>query len=120
MLPTHCVLQLRVTLALIVCCLVAVSGCGSKAKPQMPVRVTFRQAALGQDYVARFHNDSQRALALHVILENEAYRQKLETPLQIAPGGQAEIGWLEGWRFLSGETIKISHEDYQDLLVRVP
>jgi hypothetical protein len=40
--------------------------------------------------------------------------------LNIPPFGTKEDGWLEGWSYRSGETIDISHADYEPRHVVVP
>ena len=101
--------------------LLSAAGCsGTASKPKMPVQITFRQAALGQGYVLQLKNESTRHLAVAVVLENKTLNERQEGYLEIAPAGQTEHGWLQGWKFVSGETITLSHEDYQDLQARVP
>ena len=100
-------------------------GCGGKekrpAKPPMPVQMSFRPAALSsQGYVLQLKNQSTRHLAVMVLLQNKTVNQQMTGYLTIQPTGLTEFGWLEGWVFLSGETVKLSHEDYQDLEARVP
>lgn len=39
---------------------------------------------------------------------------------ELKPRGMQEDGWLEGWKYASGETIQILHDDYEDLHLTVP
>jgi hypothetical protein len=94
-------------------------------KPDLPVAVTFRRASVSnKGYVAQFSNGSGRYLAVRAQFENTTMKQKVERGIELPPERNArwpvEVGWQEGWKFVSGETIHITHEDYRSLTVIVP
>lgn len=98
--------------------LVVTAGCGL-GEP-MPVAVTLRDSLVGEGRVAVFSNQTPHRLTVRVVLENAALKDRREGNLDLDPNGTAEIGWLEGWKFVSGETITISHPQYRTPTVRVP
>ncbi len=51
---------------------------------------------------------------------NKEKNQQKAGMLDLEPNGTAEIGWLEGWKLESGETITVSHPDYSSFTVTVP
>jgi len=101
------------------------------AKPAMPVTVTFERAIAVQGrsvldgaLAAKIANTSGRYLALRVVAENKTLQQATTQTIELPPERNAtnpvEFGWQQGWRFASGETLTLTHEDYQSLRVTVP
>ena len=97
--------------------MIALAGC---SKPEVPVTVTFRTSPFSNGLVAQFHNNSNRHLAVVLDFQNKTLHQEKNGYIEIEPSATKEIGWLEGWKFMSGETITISHEDYSTVTLRVP
>ncbi len=95
-----------------------ITGCGSR--PDMPVKVITRESLVGEGLVAQFHNELPNRIVVYLVLENKEVGDKKEGWLSLEPNGITEIGWLEGWRFLPGETITISHENYKTRHYRIP
>lgn len=96
------------------------AGCEDDNKPAMPVGVTFRESAVGQAYVAQFQNLTNKYLAVRVKFKNKTLNHEKEGYIELSPYGKREIGWAEGWKFFSGETIHLSHEDYESVSYRIP
>lgn len=88
--------------------------------PEMPVLVQYRQALLGSGLVASFRNTSARDLAILATFTNPTLNQSKTFRLDLAPGQTKEVGHLEGWNFASGDTIKLTHNDYKALTVTLP
>lgn len=105
--------------SLLVALLMALTLVGC-SKPDMPVSVSFRPALLDNSLVARFRNKSDRHLTVVVKFENRTLNQQMSSYIVLGPRETKEIGWLEGWAFMSGEYITMSHEDYSTKTVRVP
>ena len=82
-------------------------------KPALPIDVTFRAAALGQGYVATLRNEADKHLTFWVRFRNETLRSSDERVLSLKPFETVEVGWMEGWKFLSGDMIELYHADYQ-------
>jgi hypothetical protein len=89
-------------------------------KPTLPVTVTFRKSIGGGSLVAQFTNTSSRVLAVKACLLNGTFRQFDVIALELPPGRRVEHGWLEGWKFASGETIFLEHSDYEPASFNVP
>ncbi|HBC89249.1 MAG TPA: hypothetical protein DCZ94_20100 [Lentisphaeria bacterium] len=96
------------------------SGCGELNKPPMPVKVTYRSSAVGEGYVAQFQNQTSKYLAVRVVFKNRTLNQTKEGSIDLPPNGSTEIGWMEGWKFVSGESIDLYHEDYSSASYRIP
>ena len=86
----------------------------------MPVSVTYRKAMLDNSLVAQFNNNSDRYLTVVLKFENKTLNQEKSGFIELAPRETKEIGWAEGWKFMSGEYITLSHEDYSTRTVRMP
>jgi hypothetical protein len=96
----------------------AAAGCGDREP--VPVVVTLRDSLVGEGKVAVFSNQTPNRLTVTVALENAAKQDRRSGNLDLEPNGTAEIGWMEGWRFESGETAEVSHPSYRSHTYRVP
>lgn len=89
-------------------------------KPPLPVSVTHRESMVGEGYVAQFENQSDKFLTIAVELRNETIGKKRSGHLELRGNHTTEIGWLQGWKFASGDTIAVSHADYKGATYRIP
>ena len=86
----------------------------------MPISVSYRAAQFDNSLVARFHNNSDRHLSIVMKFENRTLNQQKSGYIDIAPQQTIEIGWAEGWKFMSSEYITMTHEDYSTKTLRIP
>jgi len=89
-------------------------------KPELPIRVTVRPSIGGGSLVAQYRNNSNKFLTVRIKLRNATVNQTQDVTLNIGPNRVTEHGWAGGWSYRSGETIDISHSDYETLELRVP
>ncbi len=88
--------------------------------PAIPVSVTFREAALDNSLVAQIRNTSDRPIKLLVKVHSSTTNETKQGEVVVGGNQVAEVGWAEGWRFVSGETLRLHHADYRDLEFTVP
>ncbi|MFH1067766.1 MAG: hypothetical protein V1746_07675 [bacterium] len=86
----------------------------------MPVQITLRESVMGQGYVVQFNNTSNKYLKIRVFYKDRTLRKSKKSLLELPPLGMTEKGWLQGWKFASGETITLLHEDYQTMFYKIP
>lgn len=110
----------RVMLIIAGICLFSLPACSLFGKPEMPVGISYRASVVGQGYVLQFHNTSTRLLRVAVSIKDSATGQSREMPLEIPGGKMSEIGWLEGWKFVSGDQVIVRHEEYAEKLYLIP
>ena len=89
-------------------------------QPEIPVRVSFRKALLNSGNVAGFSNISNQTIAISASIGRPSSNQTLSIDLTIDPGQKKEVGELEGWAFISGDTITIQQPDHKSLSIRAP
>ena len=94
-------------------------GC-SDSRPELPVKVTYRSSVVGEGYVAAFHNQSDKYLQVVVEFRNSTLNQSTSGQIDLPPNGTKEISWIEGWKFSSGETIHVRHDDYRPASYKIP
>ena len=99
--------------------LAALAG-GCKPKQDLPVSVSFRKAAVGSSIVAQIHNNSDTSMKIVVEASSRTTGGTKKEEMVIGGKKTKEFGWAEGWRFVSGESIRIHQADYADLKVTVP
>ena len=89
-------------------------------KPALPISVSYRKSLLGKGYVAIVENKSKDQLQLDFDLRSSAQNDpKKQAVISIEAAKKIEIGWLEGWKFELGDTISVSHKDYQTGIYKI-
>jgi len=86
---------------------------------QIPVSVTFRHAIADNSLVAQIHNNSGSTMKILVVIQGQMGESK-QAELVVSPDQPAEIGWAQGWRFVSGEKLRIHNQQYRDLWFTAP
>jgi hypothetical protein len=86
---------------------------------QIPVSVTFRHAIADSSLVAQLHNNSGSTMKVLVVIEGQMGQSKQEE-LVLGTDDPVEIGWAQGWQFVSGEKIRIHNPQYRDLWFTAP
>ena len=89
-------------------------------KKPLPVTVSFRAAALQQGLVAEIRNSSSEPLKIGFTLHSAGSGTAKQGELFLPPNGMTEIGWMEGWRFVPGETVTLKNSNYRTLTFVVP
>jgi hypothetical protein len=89
-------------------------------KPAVPVVVSYRESVWGRGKVAIFSNQTANRLTIGVRFENKAVNQQKAGTIDLEPNGKMEIGWMEGWMFVPGETIEITHPDFSPKTIATP
>jgi len=87
----------------------------AEKKPPMPIKLTVRRAVLGDGLVTLFHNESQRNLSIVVTCTNPTLKQTENFRLDVAPGFAKELGHMQGWKFASGDVVRVTHNDYEPM-----
>jgi len=108
---------------LIVLALLVAAGYGWWAgwfRPKLPVTIRMRESKVAQGLVAVFRNGSDRSLQVRATFENAVHGRTRTQGLALTPQEDVEFGWLEGWKFASGETILVEHADFRPLRFEVP
>lgn len=88
--------------------------------PELPVTCTFRKELLSDGEVAQLHNNSNAPRKIEVDIANATTRQNVQMFEFIGAHGMTEIGWLQGWRFVPGETLRFHQAGFADARVVVP
>jgi hypothetical protein len=99
---------------------IALAALAGGCKPEMPVSVSFRNARLDPSVVAQIPNNSDTAIKVVVAATSVTTGETKRRQFVIGGKDMMEFGWAQGWRFVSGESIRIHHAAYADLNVRVP
>lgn len=96
------------------------AGCGEMSKPEMPVSISYRESYLNLGYVMQFTNMSEKHLRLLVKVENPTTGQAYSRYVDLSPEGSANVGWLQGWKFTSGDMVVAYHAGYKRMVFRIP
>jgi hypothetical protein len=91
-------------------------------RPFVPITMNVRSATLGEGQVAVLTNTSRSTLwRVKISCEShDLHQAKTFTIAAWESGETYEIGWMEGWVFVPGETVTISCESYRDRTFTVP
>ena len=88
--------------------------------PDMPIQMSYGSTPTGTGMSVSFKNTSHRLLAVAVTIRNPSLNVQESFGFDLPPGETREIGPLEGWTFASGDTVRITHNDYKPLNGKVP
>lgn len=87
---------------------------------ELPFDVTYRAAEFGPGLVLQVKNNSSRHLTIRLRHWNPTLNQDHQTSFDIGPGQLRELGWAEGIKLASGDTITLSHAEYRSFVWKVP
>lgn len=107
------------SISCIVALLFVAANC-SASKPQVPVNVTFRSSMFGSGTVGQFTNQTNSQIAITVICGDSKKEQRTELTIEIPPNGTVEIGQSKGWKVAPGETVTLTHPDYEPKEYKMP
>ena len=85
----------------------------------MPVYVTFIKSNSGPLF-ARLANVSPRSIKVLVQLQSRTTGESMQEEFVVEINRSVDIGRVEGWHFVSGDTLRIRHVDYRNTVVTVP
>ena len=87
---------------------------------EVQVRVSFRGAIFSSGNVAGITNLSNQPIAIAADAERPSSGQKRRFEMVINPGHAKEIGEVEGWAFIPGDTVTVSQPDHKPLTFTAP
>ena len=94
----------------------AVLNAVEKSARQLPVELKVRKAALGGTLVLIM----SAAQPMTVRLECARALQRFSRDIQLVPGRPTSFGHLEGWGFLSGDSVRITNPGFDPKIVTIP
>lgn len=89
-------------------------------KEPMPVTERFRDSIVGQGRVLVLSNACPRYLTVRLAVENPTLGSNGVFAVDVAGGSVAEFGWRAGWRFASGDRVRLEHAAYRTAGHAVP
>ena len=89
-------------------------------QPELPVRVSFRPAWMGQGMVASFRNVGSQQLTLMVEFRDANLRASRDFALVVDAGGTAEVGHPQGWLVNSGQSVRVSASGFKSVTAFAP
>jgi hypothetical protein len=93
---------------------------GRIGKNPIPVNVSFRDSLVGQGRVLVLSNGCPRYLTVRLAVQNPTLGSNGVFAVDVAGGSVVEFGWREGWRFASGDQVRVEHADYRTAGYAVP
>jgi len=89
-------------------------------QPDLPVRVSFRPAWMGQGMVATLRNVSPRTISLRVEVRDPNVHKSKSFAFDIDPGASADIGHAQGWLVTSGQSLRVAATGYKSVTAFAP
>jgi hypothetical protein len=89
-------------------------------RPELPVRVTFRSAWMGQGLVATIRNAADRPLNVIAEFRDPTANTTREFSLALDPKSSADIGRAEGWIISSGQSLTVAASGYRSITAFAP
>jgi hypothetical protein len=89
-------------------------------QPELPVRVSFRPAWMGQGMVASFRNVGSQQLTLMVEFRDSNLKTSRDFALLVEPGASAEVGHPQGWLVSSGQSVRVAASGFKSVTAFAP
>jgi hypothetical protein len=89
-------------------------------QPELPVRVSFRPAWMGQGMVASFRNVGTQQLTLMVDFRDSSLRSSKDFAIVVEAGATAEVGHSQGWLVSSGQSVRVSASGFKSVTAFAP
>jgi hypothetical protein len=89
-------------------------------QPELPVRVAFRPAWMGQGMVASFRNVGSQQLTLMIEFRDPNLRISRDFALMVEAGATAEVGHPQGWLVNSGQSVRVSASGFKSVTAFAP
>jgi hypothetical protein len=89
-------------------------------QPELPVRVSFRPAWMGQGMVASFRNMSSQQLTLMVEFRDSNLKTSRDFALVVESGASAEVGHPQGWLVSSGQSVRVAASGFKSVTAFAP
>jgi hypothetical protein len=89
-------------------------------QPELPVRVSFRPAWMGQGMVASFRNVSPQQLTLMVEFRDSSLKSSRDFAIVVEAGASAEVGHPQGWLVSSGQSVRVSASGFKSVTAFAP
>jgi hypothetical protein len=89
-------------------------------QPELPVRVSFRPAWMGQGMVASFRNVGSQQLTLMVEFRDPNLRSSRDFAIVVEAGATAEVGHPQGWLVNSGQSVRVSASGFKSVTAFAP
>jgi hypothetical protein len=89
-------------------------------QPELPVRVSFRPAFMGQGMVASFRNVGSQQLTLMVEFRDSSLRTSRDFAIVVEGSATAEVGHPQGWLVSSGQSVRVSASGYKSVTAFAP
>lgn len=92
----------------------------SESRPDLPIRVGFRRALIGQGEVGTFLNLSNQVLQVTLDVTSPATGASLHRVLTMNPHGFVQIGPIQQWPFAPGQKLELSNPSFRSVTRMVP
>jgi hypothetical protein len=89
-------------------------------QPELPVRVAFRPAWMGQGMVASFRNVGSQQLTLMMEFRDPNLRSSRDFAIVVEAGATAEVGHSQGWLVNSGQNVRVSASGFKSVTAFAP
>jgi hypothetical protein len=89
-------------------------------QPELPVRVSFRPAWMGQGMVASFRNVGTQQLTLMVEFRDPNVRISRDFAIVVEAGATAEVGHPQGWLVNSGQSVRVAASGFKSVTAFAP
>jgi Zn finger protein HypA/HybF involved in hydrogenase expression len=88
----------------------------AESRPDLPVRISFRRALLGQGEVGTFQNLSDRVLEITLDVISPATGASMHRSYVLNPRGMIQVGPLERWPFAPGQKIELTNPGFRPVI----
>lgn len=99
-----------------------VVGCSEALLPELPLKYCVRDSAIGNGKVLIIENPTDKFFSLKIDMWNKTHNEHQTHSIDVPPRKTTEVGWMElgGWRFITGERIRLENDGFRAAEIIVP
>lgn len=87
---------------------------------RLPVTVSVRDSVIGVGRVVEFSNCTPRYLVVKVSATNPTFGTNQVFAVDLPGHAMRPMGWLEGWKFASGDRVTLEQSGYAPTVIQIP
>ena len=87
---------------------------------RLPVTLNVRDSVIGLGRVVEFSNTSPRYLVVKVSAANPTFATNQVFAVDLPGHTMRPFGWLEGWKFASGDRVTLEQDGYSPTVLNIP
>lgn len=114
--------MINVKIAAMLVTVFIMAGCSKVLEPELPLKYSFRESAIQNGKVLVIENPTDKFFSLKIDMWNNTHNEHQTHSIDVPSWQTTEVGWMEldGWRFITGERVRLENDGFRPAEIIVP